>query len=106
MAKNEGRKREEVLVTLLNYARLKMDLLAVGREDAEGKFPNAETGFVLRKWIMQKNHHGQMLEIAIPRHCAMRLRNGLDSVVDAEMPARPVFIADAEKMPARIQGAV
>jgi hypothetical protein len=81
MPKNKGRKREEVIANLLNYPRLKMDLLAAGREDDSGKFPNEETGFLIRKWIMKQNHHGELLEISIPRHCAAAMVTGIDRII-------------------------
>lgn len=77
MARNKGRRREEVIANLLSYPRLKMDLLAVGRETEAGSFPNEETGFMIRKWVMTHNHRGELFEIAIPRHCSAKLADAI-----------------------------
>jgi hypothetical protein len=76
--KKQGRRREEVLVSLQNYAKMKMDLVAVGRENENGSFPNPETKLVLRKWHMTRRHSAELLEISIPPACVREMGGAID----------------------------
>lgn len=83
MSKQHGPKREIVLANLINEPRRIMNLLAVGREDDKGNFPNQETNFVLRKMDMMESRKNQwrgsrLHEITIPRSCAFTLTKTID----------------------------
>lgn len=79
-------KKEVVIVNLINEPRLIMNLLAVGKEDNSGAFPNSQSSFVIRRLrtIESKKRNArwsELHEISIPRGCAQKVASGIEKML-------------------------
>lgn len=81
---SKGRKHEHIVTPLENYPRLHTDLVIVGREDEHEKFPNSDSKFLIRKFVMNQDgnrRRADVWEISMSLEAAEDMAHGIIETV-------------------------